>query len=69
MLVGCKNCGGYFTSEELQKRKPPVHRWPLTPAGARILAQNDANGANVPCPGCGQNTLGSALTPTAQLAK
>jgi hypothetical protein len=60
MLVGCKNCGGYFTSDELRRRTPPVHRWPLTAVGARILAQNTARGANVPCPACGQNTLGSA---------
>lgn len=57
MLVGCKNCGGYFTSDELQKRKPPVHPWPLTAVGALRLADNTARGENVPCPGCGQNTL------------
>ena len=69
MLVGCKNCGGYFTSEELNKRKPPVHKWPLTVVGERILAQNVARGANVACPACGQNTLGNALTPASQLSK
>jgi len=69
MLVGCKNCGGYFTADELQRRKPPVHCWPLTPSGARTLAQNVAAAANFPCPVCGQNTLGSAPTPASQFSK
>ena len=69
MLVGCKNCGGYFNSNELERRKPPVHRWPLTAVGARVLADNVANGKDVPCPACGQNTLGSALTPAAHYSK
>jgi hypothetical protein len=69
VLTGCKNCGGYFTNDELLRRRPPVHKWPLTAVGARILAQNTARGANVPCPACGQNTLGSAATPTAPFSK
>jgi len=69
MLVGCKNCGGYFTAAELQKRKPPIHRLPLTEVGARVLAQNTAHGANAPCPACGQNTLGTAIAPAAQYSK
>jgi hypothetical protein len=69
MLVGCKNCGGYFTSDELHRRKPPVHPWPLTAVGARSLAENTARGANLPCPGCGQNTLGSARPPVSELSK
>jgi hypothetical protein len=63
MLVGCKNCGGYFTSDEVQRRKPPVHPWPLTAVGAQILAANTERGDNSPCPTCGQNTLGSAPPP------
>jgi hypothetical protein len=67
MVVGCKNCGGYFTSDELKHRKPPAHPWPLTPVGARSLANNAASGANFPCPACGQNTLGGAPPPASQL--
>jgi hypothetical protein len=67
MLVGCKNCGGYFTPAELRLRKPPMYPWALTAAGARSLAQNTARGDNVPCPTCGQNTLGSA--PASQLSQ
>lgn len=66
MLVGCKNCGAYFTADELQRRKPPVHPWPLTATGERSLAQNTARGANAPCPGCGQNTLGSPGSTTGE---
>ena len=64
MVVGCKNCGGYFTSSELQRQKPPIHPWPLTAVGARTLAQNAARGASVLCPTCGQNTL-HGVTPAA----
>jgi hypothetical protein len=60
MLAGCKNCGGYFTAAELERRKPPVHRWPLTAAGERMLAENTSRGSEVPCPSCGQNTLANA---------
>lgn len=66
MLVGCKNCGGYFTERELQLRKPPVHPWTLTPVGQRMLAQNTERGANLPCPKCGQNTLANAQVPPIQ---
>lgn len=69
MLVGCKNCGGYFTATEVQRRKPPIHRWPLTAVGARTLAANTELGANAPCPTCGQNTLSSALPPASQFGK
>jgi hypothetical protein len=69
LLVGCKNCGGYFTSDEVQRRKPPLHPWRLTAVGARSLAANTARGANSPCPTCGQNTLGSAPPPPSQFSK
>ena len=60
MLVGCKNCGGYFTRDELARLKPPVHPWPLTARGEQSLAANAARGTDSPCPSCGQNTLGGA---------
>jgi hypothetical protein len=69
VLVGCKNCGAYFTQDEVQRRKPPVHPWPLTETGARRLAENTTRGVDVSCPGCGQNTLGSAPPPASQCSK
>ena len=69
MLVGCKNCGGYFTSHELERRKPPVHPWPLTAVGAQSVARNVASGADFPCPMCGQNALANAALPTSQPTK
>ena len=39
-------------------RKPPLHPWPLTADGARVLADNEARGGeNPPCTECGQRTL------------
>ena len=58
MAIGCKNCGAYFTREEILRRKPPLHAWPLTVIGERILAENLATGdEQAPCPTCGCRTL------------
>jgi hypothetical protein len=62
MLVSCKNCGGSFNEGELAQLKPPMHPWALTPVGQRALAMNNANGAHLLCPKCGQNTLAAAST-------
>lgn len=59
MIVGCKNCGSYFTGPEMAKRKPPLYPWKLTEAGARVLEQNLAGGEQRPCPTCGHRTLRS----------
>lgn len=63
MLVGCKNCGGYFTPAEIEKLRRPAHKWSLTPGGEQMLAQNTASGAHVLCPKCGHNTLGLGAAP------
>lgn len=59
MAIKCGNCGGFFTTDELAKRKPPLYPWSLTPAGQRVLAENHQRGTgdSYPCPGCGQRTL------------
>lgn len=57
MPIGCKNCGGYFTRDEMAKRKPPVYPWALTAHGERILAENIAAGEDRLCPNCGCGTL------------
>jgi hypothetical protein len=58
MAISCRNCGGYFTLEELRQRKPPVHAWPLTETGAKMLAANEADGVeHKRCPNCGCMTL------------
>ena len=58
MAIGCKNCGAYFTRDEIARRKPPLHAWPLTAVGERILAENIATGdVQTPCPTCGCQTL------------
>ena len=58
--IVCKNCGGYFTEDELAKRKPPVHPWTLTATGERILAENRESGQDqFLCPNCGRGTLRS----------
>jgi hypothetical protein len=59
--IGCKNCGAYFTRDELAKRKPPAYPWPLTPVGERFLAENQASGDDrYLCPNCGRGTLRAA---------
>jgi hypothetical protein len=61
MLLGCKNCGGYFTRQEVANRKPPMHPWQLTGTGARELASNQTSGIHGEiCPMCGQQTLAPA---------
>jgi hypothetical protein len=65
MLVGCRNCGSYFTEDEIRKRKPPMHSWKLTPQGEQAQSDNVERGENTPCPKCGQNSLGVAKTPAA----
>ena len=58
MPIGCKNCGSYFTQDEMARRKPPVYPWPLTQTGERVLAENRENGDDqVLCPNCGCGTL------------
>ena len=56
-MVSCKNCGSYFTLQELGRIKPPVHPWPLTPLGKRVLIENEAAGELSRCPRCGCATL------------
>ena len=57
-MSSCKNCGGHFSGAEVLKRKPPVHPWPLTPVGERVLGENAAAGTpGAQCPNCGQRTL------------
>lgn len=66
MILGCKNCGGFYTGLEMAQRKPPLYPWKLTEVGARVLAENLAGGEQRPCPNCGQRTLVSksaVLTP------
>jgi len=58
MAIGCKNCGAHFTTDEIMRRKPPMHPWPLTPVGQRILDENVARGDDQwACPECGRKTL------------
>lgn len=58
MVIGCKNCGGYFSEDEIRVRPTPPHRWPLTRVGERVLLENEADGGDLrPCPTCGQKTL------------
>lgn len=58
MVLGCRNCGGYFTGDELAKLKAPVHPWKLTSHGEIALAQNAASGQpQWTCPTCGHQTL------------
>ena len=60
-MVVCKNCGGYFTSDELARRRSPIHAWQLTPLGERVLAENAAAGHPMrACPTCGNFTLRGA---------
>jgi len=57
-LRRCGNCRSYITVDELQTRRPPPHPWPLTPDGARALAENEARGGDNPqCPECGQRAF------------
>jgi hypothetical protein len=57
-MISCKNCGGYFTAEEMARRKPPVHAWQLTPVGEKVFIENQANGGDPrPCPTCGCRTM------------
>lgn len=59
--IGCKNCGSYFTREEILKRKAPIHAWPLTPIGERVQLENQASGDDQwACPNCGRKTLRAA---------
>ena len=56
--IGCKNCGSYFTDDEMARLKPPMHPWPLTAVGQRIYDENRALGQDqVACPRCGCRTL------------
>ncbi len=58
MPIGCKNCGSYFTRDEMERRKPPAYPWPLTAAGERALAENRESGEDqIQCPNCGCGTL------------
>lgn len=58
MLIGCKNCGSHFSEHEMRMRPPPLHSWPLTRVGERVLLENEATGGDPrPCPTCGQKTL------------
>ena len=58
MPIGCKNCGGYFTRQEVATRKPPAYPWKLTANGERVLAENRATGEDqYLCPSCGCGTL------------
>jgi hypothetical protein len=57
-MTGCKNCGSHFTDDELRVRKPPVHPWPLTAVGQRVMLENATNGGDArPCPQCGCRSL------------
>jgi rubredoxin len=56
--IGCKNCGGHFTPDEVMHSKRPMHPWPLTSVGQRVLEENAARGDDQwACPMCGQKTL------------
>ena len=58
MAIGCRNCGSYFTKDELARRKPPAYPWPLTAVGEQTLADNRASGDDLTlCPNCGCGTL------------
>ena len=59
MAIKCGNCGGFFTNDELAKRKPPRYPWALSPGGQRVLTENQQRNLadSMPCPGCGQRTL------------
>ena len=58
MAIGCKNCGSHFTRDEIMRLKPPMHAWPLTEVGKRVLAENQSTGHDAwPCPTCGCRTL------------
>lgn len=58
MAIKCGNCGGHFTETEIQQRPRPRYPWNLSPAGQRVLMENQQRGSNQPpCPECGQRTL------------
>lgn len=58
MLISCKNCGSYFTENEMRLRPSPLHSWQLTRIGQRVLLENEqAGGDPRPCPICGCKTL------------
>ena len=58
MAIGCRNCGAYFTPDEIARGKPPLHAWPLTRLGQQTQDANIANQTNqAPCPRCGRLTL------------
>jgi hypothetical protein len=58
MAIGCKNCGSYFTHDEMLKLKPPGHAWPLTAEGKRVRDENQSAGLDQSaCPTCGCRTL------------
>jgi len=58
MAVQCANCQGYFSYDEITRRKPPLHVWKLTQAGLQALHANAAvPGEHPQCPACGQRTL------------
>jgi len=58
MAIKCANCRGFFSHDEVVRCKPPSHPWQLTPAGEKVLYENQARGGDhKQCPGCGNKTL------------
>ena len=61
MVTGCKNCGGFFTVDEMARLRTPMHMWRLTAIGERIAQENATQGGDQrPCPTCGHKTLRSS---------
>jgi len=57
-VIGCKNCGSYFTHDEMLRLKPPLNAWPLTATGKRVSDENRTLGRDQSaCPTCGCRTL------------
>ena len=57
MATRCMNCGGHFTRDEMANAKPPMHSWPLTVIGQRVMNENVVAEDTRTCPTCGCRTL------------
>jgi len=53
----CRNCGGIFTHDQLDKQKPPMHPHQLTKTGHAQQFENEISGNATRCPDCGNATL------------
>ncbi|MBA2538958.1 MAG: hypothetical protein H0V17_04930 [Deltaproteobacteria bacterium] len=58
MAIRCANCRAHFSNDEITRGRPPMHPWPLTPAGQKAVQDNQQRGgSHYACPGCGNHSL------------